>query len=161
MTVHFSIARLGALDLARAAAMHAESFTALGERGWTLQDVAELMASPGVTGLLLRAANRDADLQDAGFALCRIAADEAELLTVAVRPAWRRQGLGRRLIAAIIDHARSAGAHALYLEVGIDNPPAQSLYEKQGFSVVGSRPAYYQRGHGPAVDGLIMRLTLN
>ena len=156
MTIHFSIARLGALDLARAAAIHAESFVAMGERGWTLQDLAELMASPGVTGLLLRA-----DDQDAGFALCRIAADEAELLTIAVRPAWRRRGLGRRLIAAIIDHARGAGARALYLEVGVDNPPAQNLYEAQGFSVVGSRPGYYRRGQAPAADGLVMRLTLN
>lgn len=156
MTVHFSIARLGALDLARAAAMHAESFTPLGERGWTVQDLAELLASPGAAGLLLLA-----DDQDAGFTLCRIAADEAELLTIAIRPAWRRQGLGRRLLGAIIDHARGAGARALYLEVGTDNPPAQSLYEAQGFSVVGRRPGYYRRGQGPAADGLIMRLTLN
>jgi [ribosomal protein S18]-alanine N-acetyltransferase len=156
MTVHFSVARLSALDLARAAAMHAESFVPLGERGWTLQDLAELMASPGVAGLLLRV-----DDQDAGFALCRIAADEAELLTIAVRPAWRRQGLGRRLLAAIVDHVRTCGARALYLEVGVDNPAARSLYEAQGFSVVGSRPGYYQRGQRPAADGLIMRLTLN
>jgi ribosomal-protein-alanine N-acetyltransferase len=156
MTVRFSIARLGALDLARAAAIHAESFVAMGERGWTPQDLAELMASPGVTGLLMRADN-----QDAGFALCRIAADESELLTIAVRPAWRRRGLGRRLLEAIIDHVRGAGAQALYLEVGVDNPSAQNLYEMQGFSVVGSRPAFYQRGQGPAVDGVVMRLTLN
>jgi ribosomal-protein-alanine N-acetyltransferase len=156
MTVHFSIDQLSALDLVRAAALHAESFVPLGERGWTLQDLAELMASPGMTGLLVRA-----DGQDAGFALCRIAADEAELLTIAVRPAWRRRGLGRRLLAAIIDHARSCGARTLYLEVGADNPPARSLYEAQGFCVVGRRPGYYQRRQRPAADALIMRLTLN
>lgn len=160
MAVHFSIAPLGALDLARAAALHAESFEPLGERGWTRQDLAGLMASPGVTGLLLRAAHQESDLQDAGFALCRIAADEAELLTIAVRPAWRRQGLGRRLLAAIIAHARAAGAHALFLEVGVDNPSARSLYEAEGFYAVGHRPAYYQRGNGQVADGVVMRLTL-
>ena len=52
MTDHFAIAPLGALDLDRAAALHAESFTALGERALTRQDIAELVGSPGVAGLL-------------------------------------------------------------------------------------------------------------
>jgi ribosomal-protein-alanine N-acetyltransferase len=155
MTVHFSIVRLGALDLDRAAALHAESFVPLGERGWTRQDLAGLVASPGVVGLLL-----EADGQDAGFALCRVAADEAELLTIAVRPAWRRQGLGRRLLAAVVDRVRDAGARTLFLEVGVDNPAARSLYEAQGFCAVGSRRAYYRRGEGAMADGLVMRLTL-
>ena len=98
MTVYFAIDRLGALDLDRAAALHAESFVPLGERAWTRQDIAALLASPGVAGLLLQAGGADA-----GFALCRVAADEAELLTIAVRPAHRRQGAGRRLLAAVID----------------------------------------------------------
>lgn len=156
MSEPFSIARFGALELARAAALHAESFEALGERGWTRQELAELMALPGVTGLLLQVGD-----QDAGFALCRIAADEAELLTIAVRPAWRRQGGARRLLAAIIDHVRAAGARALFLEVGVDNPPARSLYELEGFCAVGTRSGYYQRGAGRTADGVVMRLTLN
>jgi ribosomal-protein-alanine N-acetyltransferase len=155
MADHFAIAPLGALDLDRAAALHAESFTALGERAWTRQDLAELVASPGVAGLLLQV-----DGHDAGLALCRVAADEAELLTIAVRPAHRRKGLARRLLAAVIDHVRSAGAQALFLEVGVDNAAARSLYEAQGFCAVGERRAYYQRGQGPAADGIVMRLTL-
>ena len=71
--------------------------------------LAELVASPGVAGLLLQV-----DGHDAGFALCRVAADEAELLTIAVRPARRRQGAARRLLAAVIDHVRDArGADAI------------------------------------------------
>src|SRR4030095_9386707 len=155
MTDHFAIALLGALDLDRAAQLHAESFVPLGERAWTRQDLAELVASPGVAGLLLRV-----DGHDAGLAVCRVAADEAELLTIAVRPAHRRQGLARHLLAAVIDHVRSAGARTLFLEVGVDNPAARSLYEAQGFRVVGERRAYYQRGQGPAADGIVMRLTL-
>jgi [ribosomal protein S18]-alanine N-acetyltransferase len=155
MTDRFAIAPLGALDLDRAAALHAESFTALGERAWTRQDLAELVASPGVAGLLLQV-----DGNDAGLAVCRVAADEAELLTIAVRPPHRRKGLGRRLLVAVIDHVCNAGARTLFLEVGVDNPTARNLYEAQGFCVVGARGAYYQRGQGPAADGIVMRLTL-
>lgn len=155
MADHFTIAALGALDLDRAAALHAESFAALGERAWTRQDLAELLASPGVTGLLLQV-----DGQDAGLALCRVVADEAELLTIAVRPPHRRIGAARRLLAAVIDHARKSGGRTLFLEVGVDNPAARSLYGAQGFCAVGERRAYFRRGQGPAADGIVMRLTL-
>lgn len=156
MTEHFVLGRLGALDLDRAAALHAESFTPLGERAWTRQDLAGLLASPGVMGLLLQAEGGDA-----GFALCRVATDEAELLTIAVRPIHRRCGAGRLLLAAVIDHAREAGARALFLEVGVDNASARRLYDAAGFCPVGTRPAYYSRGERGAADGVIMRLTLN
>jgi ribosomal-protein-alanine N-acetyltransferase len=156
MAVHFVLDRLGALDLDRAANLHAEAFGPLGERPWTRRDLAELLASRGVSGLLLRA-----DDVDAGFALWRVVADEAELLTIAVRAIHRRQGAGRRLLLATIDEARAAGARSLYLEVGIDNPPACTLYSSLGFQAVGRRPAYYRRGPGAAVDGVVMRLTLN
>jgi ribosomal-protein-alanine N-acetyltransferase len=155
MAVDLVLSPLGALDLDRAATVHGESFAPLGERAWTRQDLAEFLASPGVTGLLLQAAGRDA-----GIALCRIAADESELLTIAVRPTERRRGLGRRLLTAVIDHVREAGARTLFLEVGADNPPARALYEAMGFRVIGTRAAYYRRGDGPPADALIMRLSL-
>ena len=62
---------------------------------------------------------------------------------------------------AVIDHAREAGAGALFLEVGADNPPARALYEAMGFRAIGTRTAYYRRGDGPLVDALVMRLSLN
>ena len=146
---------LGALDLDRAAALHAEAFVPFGERAWTRQDMAELLASPGVAGLLL-----EVDGADVGIAIYRVAADEAELITIAVRPAHRRRGWARRLLAAVIDHVRSAGARALFLEVAADNPAAQALYQLSGFCTAGSRPAYFQRGEGRAADALVMRLDL-
>ena len=156
MAVDLVLSPLDALDLDRAAALHGESFVPLGERAWTRQDLAELLASPGVTGLLLQAAGRDA-----GIALYRVAADESELLTIAVRPTERRRGLGRRLLTVVIEGARKAGARTLFLEVGADNPPARALYETMGFRLIGRRAAYYRRGEGPAADALIMRLSLN
>ncbi|MBM3646984.1 MAG: ribosomal-protein-alanine N-acetyltransferase [Alphaproteobacteria bacterium] len=149
------LSRLSALELDRAAALHAESFAPLGERAWTRQDVAELLASPGVAGLLLQV-----DGCDVGFALCRVAADEAELLTIAVRPEARRRGLGRQLLAAVTDRVRAAGARVLFLEVAVDNSAAQSLYASQGFCVVGTRLAYYRRTNLPPADAAIMRLVL-
>jgi ribosomal-protein-alanine N-acetyltransferase len=82
-------------------------------------------------------------------------------LTIAVRPTERRRGLGRRLLTAVIDRVREAGARTLFLEVGADNPPARALYEAMGFRVIGRRPAYYRRGDGPPAAALIMRLTLS
>ena len=151
-----SLRPLGARDLDRAAALHAAAFAALGERAWTRQDVAELLAAPGVAGLLV-----EDDDGDGGFVLYRVAVDEAELLTLAVSPARRRRGVGRTLLGAVIDRARAVGARTLFLEVGADNGPARSLYAAAGFACIGRRAAYYQRHGGVAADALVMRLTLN
>lgn len=157
MTDGFAVRALGALELDLAAQLHREAFGPMGERVWTRQDIAELLAAPGVSGLVLQAA----DGKDIGFALCRAAADEAELLTVAVRPGHRRRGAGRALLATVVDRLRTAGVRMLFLEVGVDNPAASALYEQAGFQAVGRRAAYYRRGQAPAADAIVMRLTLN
>ncbi|MGQ0583734.1 MAG: GNAT family N-acetyltransferase [Reyranella sp.] len=156
MTKSTVLCRLGALDLDRAAALHAEAFVPFGERAWTRQDMAELLASPGVAGLLFQVEG-----VAAGLAICRVVADEAELITLAVHSAHRRRGAARRLLAAAIDHVRVASAKTLFLEVAADNPAAQTLYETTGFRTVGSRPAYFRRGSGPAADAVVMRLDLS
>ena len=155
MSDAYVLRTLGARDLDRAAGLHGAAFAALGERAWTRQDVAELLAAPGVAGLLIE--DEDGDV---GFALWRLAADESELLTLAVSPARQRRGGGRTLLAAVIDRARIAGARTLLLEVGIDNSPARALYEAAGFASVATRPAYYQRRNGPPAYALVMQLSL-
>jgi len=156
MNHRYVLRPLGARDLDRAAKLHALAFAALGERPWTRQDVAELLAAPGVAGLLI-----EEEAGAVGFALYRMAADESELLTLAVSPPRQRRGAGRALLAAVVDRMRAAGARTLFLEVGIDNSPARALYEASGFATVATRPAYYQRGERPPADALVMRLTLN
>ena len=146
---------LGVLDVDVASALHRAAFTPLGERAWTRQDMAELGASPGVSGVLLLS-----DGKEIGVALCRVTADEAELLTIAIDPGHRRRGAGRALLEAVIDRAHAAGAASLFLEVGADNPAACSLYKQKGFRIVGQRTGYYRRGSLPAADGLVMRLDL-
>jgi ribosomal-protein-alanine N-acetyltransferase len=151
----FVLRRLGALDLDLASTLHGSAFAPIGERVWTRQDMAELLASPGAAGWIMQSAEGAI-----GFALCRVAADEAELLTIAVHPDERRRGAGRALLTAVIDHARTASARSLFLEVAADNPAALALYGKAGLQAVGHRKAYYRRGEGPPADAVVMRLTL-
>jgi ribosomal-protein-alanine N-acetyltransferase len=151
----FTSRPLGALDLDLAALLHREAFAALGERGWTRQEIAGLLASPGVAGLLLRQ-----DGNEIGFALCRTAADEAELLTIAIQASHRRRGAGRALLECTIALVREHGVRSLFLEVGDDNPAALSLYRRTGFEAVGRRADYYAREGRSAADAIVMRLAL-
>ena len=86
-----------------------------------------------------------------------LVADELHILNVAVAPEWRRHGLGRKLIEAILDSARSQGAQFAILEVRLSNEVARQLYEGAGFRVSGRRASYY-RNNGE--DALIMERIL-
>ncbi len=79
--------------------------------------------------------------------------DEAHITTFAVHPAWRRQGIGERLLIAFLDLAMDRHAHEATLEVRLSNLPARRLYEKYGFRPVGLRPNYYSDDRE---DALIM-----
>lgn len=88
-----------------------------------------------------------------GWAGVRVVADEAEILTVGVVPAARRQGIARRLVAALLDAARAAGAAQIYLEVRVDNDAARALYLDEGFAEIGLRRGYYDNGR---IDAVVM-----
>lgn len=95
-----------------------------------------------------------------GFILLRAVADEAEILTLAVRPAARRRGLGARLVREGGTAAAARGATRLFLEVAEDNAAALALYTKAGFAEAGRRPGYYARAGGGRRDALILALNL-
>ena len=99
-------------------------------------------------------------LQTAGFAIGQVAADEAELLTVAVRRGAQRKGVGKTLVQAIGRAAKNAGARNLYLEVAADNTAAIALYETLQFTVTGRRKGYYERPGAQAGDAITMALPL-
>jgi ribosomal-protein-alanine N-acetyltransferase len=88
-----------------------------------------------------------------GFAGMWLMVDEAHVTTFAVRRAWRRHGLGERLLVALLDLAMARGAREATLEVRPSNVPARRLYEKYGFRLMGLRPRYYSDNHE---DALIM-----
>jgi ribosomal-protein-alanine N-acetyltransferase len=91
--------------------------------------------------------------QIVGFAGLWLLVDEAHVTTFATRGAWRRQGIGERLLLALLDLAASRGAHEATLEVRPSNVPARRLYEKYGFKAVGVRTRYYSDNNE---DALIM-----
>lgn len=91
-----------------------------------------------------------------GLLLARVAADQAEVLTLAVLPALRRRGLGGALLQAAMEEARRRGAASLTLEVAVDNATARRLYESAGFSQVGHRKRYYADGS----DALVLQQAL-
>ncbi len=95
-----------------------------------------------------------------GFILLRAVADEAEILTLAVRSQARRQGLGARLVREGAAAAAARGATRLFLEVAEDNPAALALYTRAGFAEAGRRPGYYARPDGGPQDALILALNL-
>ena len=117
---------------------------------WDATAFAGLLATPGVAGYLAMAGDGPV-----GLVLWRIAADEAEILTICALPDRRRTGIGGSLLRTTIDAARSAGAKRMYLEVAVDNAAAVGLYRHFGFARAGLRPAYYRRPNG-AVDAMIL-----
>ena len=96
-----------------------------------------------------------------GFALGRVIADEAELLTLAVRPDARRQGIGRRCLEAFQENARDGGAARVFLEVATTNAAARALYDQAGFAQVGHRKAYYRAPDGQIKDAIVMEKSLS
>lgn len=130
-----------AADAAPLAALHAACF----DEPWDSASLRGLLATPGAFAF------HHAD----GFVLARVAGGEAEILTLAVVPRARGRGLGRALLKAAIAQAEAAGAQAMFLEVGNDNPAALALYAGLGFANVGLRKGYYRGG-----DALVLRLSL-
>jgi ribosomal-protein-alanine N-acetyltransferase len=142
-----------AQDAAAMARAHATSFDA----PWSADDIADLLGAPGVFGLIVRAAEPAAEVL--GFILARAIAGEAEILTLAVNPAARRQGLARALLRAAIG-AVAGRAEVMFLEVAADNAPAIALYESAGFALAGRRRAYYDRAGDATMDALVLRKAL-
>ena len=135
--------------LARLAAAHRAAFAPT-SRGWSSGEIADLAK----TGALF------ADGADRGFALFALAADEAEVLTIAVRPDHRRKGLARALFTAARGELARQGAARIFLEVAADNHAAIALYAAVGFDRTGRRPGYYRRPDGARVDALTMMIDL-
>lgn len=143
------IKAVGAEAAALLAEMHAESFPA--NQAWGVSAITLMLGLPGHFGLL--AARQD---QPLGFALGRAQADQAEILTIAVRPGARGQGVGRALVNALLAEAAKRGALELFLEVAEPNAAARALYAGAGAKEVGRRRRYYADG----ADALVLRLPL-
>ena len=127
------------------AAIHAAAFPP--DEAWSATVISLHVGLPGGFGFV------DAR---GGMILARAIMDEAEILTLAVLPDARRQGLGRDLLHAAMRRAAETDARTMFLEVAEDNGAARRLYTSQGFTEVGRRKRYYANGD----DALVMRVSL-
>ena len=134
--------------------VHAQCFS----RGWTDGEITNLLARPTTFGF--KAFRPGLKPVTCGFILVVLAADEGEILTIAVAPAAQRTGLGERLMRAAMARLAAERASSLFLEVEDGNAGAIALYRKLGFKQVGRRDAYYAGATRTGGAALVMRRDL-
>lgn len=97
---------------------------------------------------------------DLGFAVGRVAADEAELLTIVIDPGQQRQGRARVLMQEFEARARQSGVSCAFLEVAEQNAAARGLYHSMGYTESGRRRGYYRHPDGHREDAIVMQKPL-
>jgi [ribosomal protein S18]-alanine N-acetyltransferase len=136
--------------------IHGEVFS----RGWTPAEFEALLAQDGVHALVAVRWPLLGRPGPVGFVLYRIAADDSEILSIAVSPACRGRGIARRLMEEALRHLYRERVATLHLEVDAGNEPALGLYRRLDFEQVGARPGYYARSAGTPRGALVMRRQL-
>lgn len=145
-----ALAEAGARDARAIASLHAASF----RRGWSEDEIERLLVDRSV---LTHRAMIGRKL--CGFIMSRMAADEAEILSVAVARGRRGRGLARGLLRLHLGRLAGLGMRTVFLEVDEDNESARRLYARAGFHEVGRRQGYYA-GAERASTALILRRDL-
>jgi len=146
---------VGVSHAAVIAALHGVCSGDVGGASWDEKAVAALLAMPGAFAHV--ADRRGAPV---GFVLARVAADEAEIVSIGVAPTARRQGVAAALVDTAIETARRDGAVRMFLEVADDNVAALAFYRGRDFNACGRRAGYYKRADG-AVDAQVLVLDLS
>jgi ribosomal-protein-alanine N-acetyltransferase len=139
-------------DAPRLAQLHGESF----HRGWGEAEFEAMLTERNTLVHRLRVGRKVV-----GFAVSRMAADEAEILSIAVAGTHRGRGLSRNLLLTHLGHLAGHGVRTIFLEVEENNQPARRLYERAGFSVAGRRERYYRQPGGEQLNALLMRRDLS
>jgi len=139
-------------DAHRLAQLHSASF----HRGWSDSEFEQLLGERNTLTHRLRAGR-----SIIGFIISRLAADEAEILSVAVDIAWRGRGLSRDLLRTHLGYLAGRGIRTVFLEVEENNVAAVRLYRGAGFRVVGRREQYYSDPDGEHLNALVMQRDLS
>ena len=139
-------------DAWRLAQLHGASF----HRGWGEGEFEQMLRERNTLVHRLRQGRNII-----GFAVSRMAADEAEILSIAVDPQHRGRGLSRNLLLTHLGHLAGRGVRTVFLEVEENNQPARQLYDRAGFSVTGRRERYYKQPGGEPLNALLMRRDLS
>ena len=139
-------------DAARLAQLHGASF----HRGWGEGEFETMLSERNTLVHRLKLGRRIV-----GFAASRMAADEAEILSIAIAASHRGRGLSRDLLLTHLGHLAGHGVRTVFLEVEENNQPARRLYDRAGFSVAGRRERYYRQPGGEQLNALLMRRDLS
>jgi ribosomal-protein-alanine N-acetyltransferase len=145
------LSEAGPRDAPALAALHGASF----RRGWSEDEFERLLLDRSV--LVHRATLGH---QPVGFIISRLAAGEAEILSVAVARSHQGRGLARRLLDLHMRRLAGLGVRTIFLEVDDDNLPARRLYARSAFRQVGRRDGYYPRPGSAAGAALVLRRDL-
>jgi ribosomal-protein-alanine N-acetyltransferase len=140
------------------ARLHAAAFHRPGDETWSERAFSDVLNSAGCFCLV--AIDEAEDETPVGFAAVRVRAQESELLSLGVMPAYQRRGIAQALILQAKQGALAIGAKQMFLEVAEDNPGAYRLYCEMGFDQVGTRPDYYTRLDNQRVNARTMRSPL-
>jgi ribosomal-protein-alanine N-acetyltransferase len=139
-------------DAPKLAQLHGASF----HRGWGEGEFEGMLSERNTLVHRLRLGRKIV-----GFAVSRMAADEAELLSIAVSASHRGRGLSRDLLLTHLGHLAGRGVRTVFLEVEENNQPARRLYQRAGFGVAGRRERYYREANGQQLNALLMRRDLS
>ena len=139
-------------DAPKLAEIHGQSF----HRGWGEGEFESMLTERNTLVHRLRLGRKTI-----GFAVSRMAADEAELLSIAIDAAQRGRGLSRNFLLTHLGHLAGRGVRKVFLEVEENNQPARRLYERAGFAVAGRRERYYREANGEQLNALLMRRDLS
>ncbi len=146
-----AISSAGVADAAQFAALHGAAF----RRGWSVDEFERLLLEPNVVADRAMAGSRLG-----GFVLSRLAADQAEILSIVVAADERRHGVGRKLLEVHMRRLARYGINSLFLEVDERNTAARRLYAGFGFGEVGRRNSYYVESGSAPGAALVLRREL-
>jgi ribosomal-protein-alanine N-acetyltransferase len=139
-------------DAPRLSQLHRASF----HRGWGTNEFEQILIEHNTLAHRLRLGG-----STIGFIVSRTAADEAEILSVAVAQPHRGYGFSRDLLCTHLGHLAGLGLKTVFLEVEENNRPARALYERAGFRVVGRRERYYKEASGKELNAVVMQRDLS
>src|SRR6476660_109189 len=139
-------------DAPKLAQLHGASF----HRGWGEGEFEAMLSERNTLVHRLRIGGKII-----GFAVSRMAADEAEILSIAVAASHRGRGLSNNLLLTHLGHLAGRGVRTVFLEVEENNQPARRLYQRAGFGVAGRREGYYRQASGEQLNALLMRRDLS
>lgn len=138
------VEKLSEKNIEQVSRLEAECFS----MPWSAKSFEEILDNPNALYLVAKEEDRVI-----GYCGAYVILDEGDINQVAVAPEYRGKGVGRRMLAELLEQLEQAGAEAVTLEVRKSNAAAIALYEALGFAVEGVRKNFYEK---PVEDALIM-----